>query len=138
MVCLQLIWSDEPVLIIQSDGVDANKIEEWDAEYPAVSEEEAHRNHAERHINVCQKVNPDDTAAVIVCIKYCWSSIMSIVPYTIPMPQHQWYRCPFCQEFIESPNLAAQQTLQNHPLLLFRESVINTLFHIVSFLSKIS
>lgn len=43
MVRLQLVWSDEPVLIIQSDGIDANEIEEWDAEYPAVSEEETHR-----------------------------------------------------------------------------------------------
>lgn len=42
MVRLQLLWSNKPVLIIQSDGVDANEIEEWDAEYPAVSEKEAH------------------------------------------------------------------------------------------------
>jgi hypothetical protein len=42
MVRLQLVWSDEPVLIIQSDGIDANEIEEWDAENPAVSEEETH------------------------------------------------------------------------------------------------
>lgn len=42
MVCLQLVWSDEPVLIIQSDGIDANEIKEWDAEYPAVSEKETH------------------------------------------------------------------------------------------------
>lgn len=138
MVRLQLVWSDEPVLIIQSDGIDANEIEEWDSENPAVSEEETYRNHAERHINICQEVNPDDAAAVIVCIKYGRSSIMPIVPYTIPMPQHQWYRCPFCQKFVKSPNLAAQQALQNHPLLLFRESVVNTLFHLVSFLSKFS
>ena len=52
MVRLQLVWSDEPVPIIQSDGIDANEIEEWNAENPAVSEEETHRNHAEWHINV--------------------------------------------------------------------------------------
>lgn len=40
MVHLQLFWSDEPVLVIQSDGIDAEEIEEWDAEYPAVSEKE--------------------------------------------------------------------------------------------------
>lgn len=129
MVRLQLVWSDEPVPIIQSDGIDANEIEEWNAENPAVSEEETHRNHAEWHINVCQEVNPDDAVSVIIRIKYGRFRTMPIVPYTIPMPQHQWYRCPFCQEFIESPNLTAQQTLQNHPLLLFRESVVNTLFH---------
>lgn len=119
MVCLQLLWSDKPVLIIQSDGVDANEIEEWNTEYPAVSEEEAHRYHTEGHINICQKIDPDDTTTVIVCIKYGRSVVMPIVPYTIPMPQHQWYRCPFCQEFIESPNFAAQQTLQNQLLLFF-------------------
>jgi hypothetical protein len=42
MVHLQLFWSDEPVLVIQSDGIDAEEIEEWDAEYPAVSEKETH------------------------------------------------------------------------------------------------
>lgn len=138
MVHLQLLRSDEPVLIIQSDSVDTEKIKERNTEYPAVSEEETHRNHAEWHINVCQEVNPDDAVSVIIRIKYGRSRTMPIVPYTIPMPQHQWYRCPFCQEFIESPNLTAQQTLQNHPLLLFRESVVNTLFHRVSFLSKFS
>jgi hypothetical protein len=40
MVHFQLFWSDEPVLIVESDGIDAKEIEEWDAEYPAVSEEE--------------------------------------------------------------------------------------------------
>lgn len=94
MVRLQLVWSDEPVPIIQPDGIDANEIEEWDAENPAVLKEETHRNHAERHINICQKVNPDDAASVAGCIKYCRSGVMPIVPYAIPMPQHQWYRCP--------------------------------------------
>ena len=138
MVHLQLLRSDEPVMIIQSDSVDTEKIKERNTEYPAVSEEETHRCHEEWHINVCHEVNPDDTVSVIIRIKYGRSSTMPIVPYTIPVPQHQWYRCPFCQEFIESPNLTAQQTLQNHPLLLFRESVVNTLFHLVSFLSKFS
>lgn len=119
MVRLQLVWCDEPVLIIQSDGIDANEIEEWDAENPAVSEEETHRDHAEWHINICQEVNPDDAVSVIIRIKYGRSRTMPIVPYAIPMPQHQWYRCPFCQEFIESPNFAAQQTLQNQLLLFF-------------------
>ena len=43
MVRLQLVWSDEPVLIIQPDGIDANEIEEWDAENPAILKEETHR-----------------------------------------------------------------------------------------------
>lgn len=43
MVHLQLIGSDEPVLIIQSDSVDTEKIKERNTEYPAVSEEETHR-----------------------------------------------------------------------------------------------
>lgn len=73
MVHFQLIGSHEPVLIVESDGVDAKEVEERNAEYPAVFEEETNWNHAERHINICQKVNPDDTAAVIGCIKYCWS-----------------------------------------------------------------
>ena len=55
MVHFQLLWSNEPVLIVQSDGVDANEIEEWNAEYPAVFEKETNWNHAERHINICQK-----------------------------------------------------------------------------------
>ena len=66
MVHFQLVWSDEPVLIIQSDGVDAKEIKERDAEYPAVSEEEAHWYHTDWHIHVCQKVNPDDTISVII------------------------------------------------------------------------
>lgn len=45
MVHFQLLWSDEPVTVIQSDGVHANEIEEWDAENPAVSEKETHGNH---------------------------------------------------------------------------------------------
>lgn len=94
MVRLQLVGSDEPVLIVQSDGIDAKEIEEWNAEYPAVFEKETHWKHAEGHINICQKVNPDDTASAVGSIKYYWSRVMPIVPYAIPMPQHQWYRCP--------------------------------------------
>lgn len=45
MVHSQLLWGDDPVTVIQSDGIDANEIEEWDAENPAVSEKEAHGNH---------------------------------------------------------------------------------------------
>jgi hypothetical protein len=45
MVHFQLLWSDEPVLIIQSDGIDAQEIEERNAIYPAVSEKETHGNH---------------------------------------------------------------------------------------------
>lgn len=86
MVHLQLLGSDEPVLIIQSDGVDAKEIEERDAEYPAVSEEEAHWYHADWHIHVCQKVNPDDTISVISRIKYGRSWITPIVPNSIPVP----------------------------------------------------
>ena len=86
MVRLQLLWSDKPVLIIQSDGIDANEIEEWDAENPAVSEEEAHWYHTEGHINICQKIDPDDTTTIIIRIKYGRSRTMPIVPYTIPVP----------------------------------------------------
>lgn len=88
MVHLQLLRSDEPVLIIQSDSVDTEKIKERNTENPAVSEEETHRDHAEWHINVCQEVNPDDAVSVIIRIKYGRSRTMPIVPYTIPMPQH--------------------------------------------------
>lgn len=70
MVHLQLLGSDEPVLIIQSDSVDTEKIKERNTEYPAVSEEETHWYHADWHIHVCQKVNPDDTISVISRIKY--------------------------------------------------------------------
>ena len=94
MVHLQLVGRDEPVLIVQSDGIDAKEIDEWNSEYPAVFKEKAHWNHAERHINICQKVNPDDTASVVGSIKYCWSRVMPIVPHAVPMPQHEWYRCP--------------------------------------------
>lgn len=45
MVHFKLLWSDEPVMVIQSDGIDANEIKEWDAENPAVSEKETHGNH---------------------------------------------------------------------------------------------
>lgn len=45
MVHSQLLWSDEPVTVIQSNGIDANEIEEWDTENPAVSEKETHGNH---------------------------------------------------------------------------------------------
>lgn len=85
MVHLQLVWSDKPVLIIQSDSVDAKEIEERDAEYPAVSEEEAHWYHADWHIHVCQKVNPDDTISVIIRIKYGRSWVTPIVQNSIPV-----------------------------------------------------
>ena len=68
MVHLQLIGSDEPVLIIQSDCVDAEKIEERNTEYPAVSEEETYRYHGQWHINVCQYINPDDAVPVEIGI----------------------------------------------------------------------
>lgn len=45
MVHHQLLGSDEPVLIIQSDSVDTEEIEERNAENPAVSEEETYRYH---------------------------------------------------------------------------------------------
>jgi hypothetical protein len=85
MVRLQLVWRDEPVPIIQSDGIDTNEVEEWDAENPAVSEEEAHWYHADWHIHVCQKVNPDDTISVISRIKYGRSWVTPIVPNSIPV-----------------------------------------------------
>ena len=68
MVYLQLLRSDEPVLIIQSDCVDTEKIEERNAEYPAVSEEETYRYHGHWHINVCQYINPDDAVPVEIGI----------------------------------------------------------------------
>ena len=86
MVHLQLLGSDEPVLIIQSDRVDTEKIKERNTEYPAVSEEETHWYHADWHIHVCQKVNPDDTISVISRIKYGRSWITPIVPNSIPVP----------------------------------------------------
>jgi hypothetical protein len=45
MVHLQLLGSDEPVLIIQSDSVDTKEIKERNAINPAVSEKETNRNH---------------------------------------------------------------------------------------------
>lgn len=73
MVHLQLLGSDEPVLIIQSDSVYTEKIEERNAEYPAVSEEETYRYHGQWHINVCQYINPDDAVPVQIGIYNCWS-----------------------------------------------------------------
>ena len=64
MVHLQLLGSDEPVLIIQSDSVDTEKIEERNSVYPAVSEKETHRYHTQRHVDVCQYINPDDAIPV--------------------------------------------------------------------------
>ena len=72
MVHLQLLGSDEPVLIIQSDSVDTEKIKERNAEYPAVSEEETYRYHGQWHINVCQYINPDDAVPVEIGIYNCW------------------------------------------------------------------
>ena len=86
MVHLQLLGSDEPVLIIQSDSVDTEEIKERNTENPAVSEEETHWYHADWHIHVCQKVNPDDTISVISRIKYGRSWITPIVPNSIPVP----------------------------------------------------
>ena len=45
MVHFQLIWSDEPVMVIKSDGIDATAIEERNSIDPAVSEKETHGNH---------------------------------------------------------------------------------------------
>ena len=52
MVHLELFGRDEPVLIVQSDGIDAKEIEEWYAEYPAVFEEVTYRQHTQRHVDV--------------------------------------------------------------------------------------
>lgn len=56
MVHLQLLGSDEPVLIIQSDSVYTEKIEERNAEYPAVSEEETYRYHTQWHVDICNYI----------------------------------------------------------------------------------
>lgn len=64
MVHLQLLGSDEPVLIIQSDSVDTEKIKERNAEYPAVSEEETYRYHGQWHVDVRLYINPDDAVSV--------------------------------------------------------------------------
>lgn len=45
MVHFQLLWSDEPVMVIKSDGIYAKEIEERDSIDPAVSEKETHGNH---------------------------------------------------------------------------------------------
>ena len=45
MVHFQLLWSDEPVMVIKSDGIDAKEIEERNAIDPAVSEKETNGNH---------------------------------------------------------------------------------------------
>ena len=45
MVHFQLLWSNEPVMVIKSDGIYAKEIEERNAVDPAVSEKETHGNH---------------------------------------------------------------------------------------------
>ena len=45
MVHFQLFWSNEPVMVIKSDGIYAKEIEERNAIDPAVSEKETHGNH---------------------------------------------------------------------------------------------
>ena len=45
MVDFEVLWSDEPVMVIKSDGIDAKEIEERNAIDPAVSEKETHGNH---------------------------------------------------------------------------------------------
>lgn len=73
MVHLQLLGSDEPVLIIQSDSVDTEKIEKRNAVNPAVSEKETHRYHTQWHVDVCKYINPDNAAPVEIGIYNCWS-----------------------------------------------------------------
>ena len=64
MVHLQLLGSDEPVLIIQSDSVYTEEIKERNAEYPAVSEEETYRYHTQWHVDICNHINPYDAVTV--------------------------------------------------------------------------
>lgn len=92
MVHLQLLGSDEPVLIIQSDSVDTEKIEERNAENPAVSEEETYRYHGQWHINVCQYINPDDAVSVEIGIYNCWSrdSAHSPIRHTSDLASMEW------------------------------------------------
>lgn len=92
MVHLQLLGSDEPVLIIQSDSVDTEKIKERNAEYPAVSEEETYRYHGQWHINVCQYINPDDAVSVEIGIYNCWSrdSVHSPIRRTSDLASMEW------------------------------------------------
>ena len=68
MVHFQLLWSDEPVMVIKSDGIDAKEIEERNSIDPAVSEKETYRYHGQWHINVCQYINPDDAVPVEIGI----------------------------------------------------------------------
>lgn len=92
MVHLQLLGSDEPVLIIQSDCVDTEKIKERNTEYPAVSEEETYRYHGQWHINVCQYINPDDAVSVEIGIYNCWSrdSAHSPIRRTSDLASMEW------------------------------------------------
>lgn len=45
MVHFKLLWSDEPVMVIKSNGIDAKEIEERNAIDPAVFEKETNGNH---------------------------------------------------------------------------------------------
>ena len=103
---LQLFGSDEPVSVIQPDGIDAKEIEERYAEYPTILEEEADRNHGQRHIHVSQDVKPDDAVAIALRVEDNSTGVVSVIPHPVPMAQHQRYGRPLGQQFIERINLA--------------------------------
>lgn len=53
---IHLLWTDEPVSVVETDGVDAEEIDEWNSKYPAIVEEIAGRNHRQRHINIGEDI----------------------------------------------------------------------------------
>ena len=53
---------------IQSDSIDTEEIDKWYSEYPAILEEVTRWQHRNRHIYVCQEVNPDDAVTIVLSI----------------------------------------------------------------------
>ena len=118
MVHLQLFRSYQPVSVIKPYRIDAEKVEERNSVYPAVTEKETHGNHRQRHVHVCQHVYPDDAVAVKLRVYYRSSWIMPVVPHAIPVTEHHQHGCPFRKHLVVPPYLSVHQTVY-YPLSVF-------------------
>lgn len=52
MMHRKLFWCNQPVLIVDSDSIYSDEIEEGNPVYPAVVKEETYWYHTEWHVNI--------------------------------------------------------------------------------------
>ncbi len=85
---LYLFRAYHPALVVYSDSINTEKIEEGYSEYPAVFVEITRWQHGKRHIDISQYIQPYHAVAVHICVKDNGTRISRIVPNSVPVTEH--------------------------------------------------